>query len=383
MGTFIISDFKISTIKTKKRGEILKTKEKKKGRKGFKIFLIILVVLMLILSDKDIQKKITDLIKNVNTSIKDISFEISKSIPIGEEVLDIRNYRGIVLWNGGKLTKINNDGDIIKEKEFKFDDIGIYMGEKKIYVYDKSSGDIYILNEEIDTIDKIKVEGKIENIIESFDNTLIHTKEEYRESLKILNKDGKIVENIITENRNILTYSTNKESNKYIISTISLEGTGLKSQVQAFEIGGESLFDHGFKDEIVLYTKYITEDKLIIMTDKNLYCVLEDEILWDKPYESLKDIYVDDEYIYILYSNSLDILSENGDVKYNYSFSEEYKKMLVYDKHLVVYGNEYIIGLKEQEEVFKYKTEDIIIKAVKDGKKLMILYKDRIDLVVF
>lgn len=361
----------------------MESKEKKKGGKGLKIFLIVLVVFMLILSDRDIQQKISNLIKKTNINIREVSFEISKSIPIEEEILDIKNYRGIVLWNGEKLTKINNNGDIIKEKEFNFDDIGIYLGEGKIYIYEKTSGDIYILNEEIETVDKIKLEGKIENIIESFDNTLIHTKEEYGESLKILNKDGKIIENVVTENRNILTYSTNKEGNKYIISTMSLDGTKIKSQVQAFEIGGESLFDHGFKDEIVLYTKYITEDKLIIMTDKNLYCTLGDEILWDKPYEYLKDIYVDDENIYILYSNSLDILSQNGDVKYNYSFSEEYKKMIVYDKYLVVYGNEYIIGLKEQEEVFKYKAEDIILKAVKDGKKLMVLYKDRIDLVNF
>ena len=361
----------------------MNTRESKKGGKGIKVFLIILVIFMLILSDRDIQKKIVDLIKNANINIREISFEISKSIPIQEGVLDIKNYKGIVLWNGKKLIKINNDGDIIKEKEFDFDDIGIYMGQEKIYVYDKSLGDIYILNGEIENIDKIELEGKVQNVMESFNNTLIHTKEDYRESLKILNKAGKMVENVITENRNILTYSTNKEGDKYIISTISLENAGIKSQVQAFKMGGESLFDHSFKDEIVLYVKSILDDKLIIMTDKNLYCILDDEILWNKSYTSLKDIYVDDEDIYILYSNSLDIISKNGDIKYKHSFSEEYKKMLIYDEYLVVYGDEYIIGLKEQEEVFKYNAEDIILKVVKDGKKFMVLYKDRIDLVDF
>ena len=382
MGTFIISDLKKSTIKLK-RGEILKAKEKNKNNRGFKIFLVFLVLSILILADENIQKAIINRIKKVNIGIKSIDFKVSESIPISGEILDIGNYKGIVLWDGKKLIKIDNNGDIIKEKEFNLEDTHLHMGQDRIYVYEKPSGDIYILNEEMETIDKIKLEGRIENIVESFDYILVHTKEDYGESLKILNKTGQIIENIITENRNILTYSTNKEGNKYTISTLSFEDTTIRSQIQTFEIGGQSIFDHSFKDEIILYTKYISQDKLIIMTDKNIYCISGDEVIWNKSYESLKDIYVDNEDIYLLYSNSLDVITENGDIKYNYSFSEEYRKILVYDKFLIAYGEEYIIGIMEQEEVFKYNAESTILKAIKDGKKLMILYSDKIDLATF
>lgn len=357
---------------------------KKKTGKGIKIFLIIIVVSLLFLSDKGIQRKVINLVKNINTNIREISLEISQSIPLEGAVEEVFSCnRGIVLWDGHKLIKMNNDGLVEKQKEFNFDEPGIYVGDNKIYVYEKPMGVIYILNGEIDTIDKVEVEGKIESLVESNEKLLVHTKEENRESLKIFNKQGKIIENVITENRNILTYSTNKENTKYIISTLNLEGTGITSGIQAFEIGGESLLEYELNEEIILYTSYLAEDKLIVMTDRNLYCIVKDEILWERPYESLKDIYVHRGKIYILYSNSLEVLTVDGDVEYNHSFSEEYKKMIIYDKHLVLYGDEYIIGLKDQEEIFKYKPDDTILKAIKDGKKLVVLYKDKIDLMVF
>jgi len=383
MGTFIISN-----MREIERGEILKTK--KRGIK-FIIFLILVFIFIWFLSNGENQEKIISAIKNIkikdikikDIKIKDISFNISKSIPIEEGTIDIGNYKGIVLWNGEKLTKINNDGEIIKEKAFNFDEIGIYMGEKSIYIFEKPTGEIYILDDNLDTIDKIQMENRVENIVESFHNIIIHTKEELGESIKILNKDRKIIEKIITENRNILNYATNPPGNQYIVSTISLESSGIKSEVQGFKIGGDELFYHEFKDEIILYTKYIDENKFVLMTDSNLYCISQDEILWNRPYESLKDIYLYKDNIYILYSNSLEIVSINGDVKYTFSFSEEYKKMLIYDGHLVLYGDEYIIGIEEQDEIFKYRSEDNIIKAIKDNKKILILYEDKIELGTF
>lgn len=116
------------------------------------------------------------------------------------------------------------------------------------------------------------------------------------------------------------------------------------------------------------------------MTNSNLYCIGKKEILWHRPYESLKDIHFSNGNIYILYSNTMEIISIDGDIKFKISFSEEYKKILVYDNYLVLYGSEYIIGLDDEGEIFKYNSEDNIVKAVKDNRKIMILYNDKIDL---
>ena len=369
MGTFIIPN-----IKEIKRGGILETKKKSK-----KFIIIILILLSLwFLSNEKNQEKLVGFFKKSN--IKDISLDISKSIPIKEGTIDLGNYKGIVLWNGEKLSKIKDDGEITKEREFNFDEIGIYMGDKNIYIYEKTLGEIYILDEDLETIDKIQMETRVENIVESFDYILIHTKEGFRESIKILNKDWKIIESVITENRNILNYTTNSSGNQYMISTLSLESTGIKSEIQGFKMGGEELFHHEFKDEIILYTKYINGGKIILMTDSNLYCISPDKILWTRPYDSLKDIQYFSGKIYILYSNTLEVVSSDGDIIFNYSFSEEYKKMLIYDNYSILYGGEYIIGLNDKGEIFKYNAEDDIIKAIKDNKKIIVLYGDKIEL---
>ena len=142
MGTFIISN-----MREIERGEILKTK--KRGIK-FIIFLILVFIFIWFLSNGENQEKIISAIKNIkikdikikDIKIKDISFNISKSIPIEEGTIDIGNYKGIVLWNGEKLTKINNDGEIIKEKAFNFDEIVICMGEKSIYIFEKPTAEL-------------------------------------------------------------------------------------------------------------------------------------------------------------------------------------------------------------------------------------------------
>lgn len=242
MGTFIISD-----MEKIKRGEILKT-EKKGGK--FIIITVLIFVSIWFLSDEKNQEKFVSLFKDTSIKdikIKDISLDISKSIPIEEGIIDIGNYRGIILWNGEKLSKINNDGEIVKEKEFNFDEIGIYMGDRNIYIYEKSTGEIYILNDNLETIDKIQMETRVENIVENFDYVLIHTKEGFRESVKILNKDKKIIESIITENRSILNYSINSPGNQYMVSTMSLESSGIKSEVQGFKMGEMSYFTMNLK----------------------------------------------------------------------------------------------------------------------------------------
>ncbi len=39
-----------------------------------------------------------------------------------------------------------------------------------------------------------------------------------------------------------------------MVSTLSLESVGIKSEIQGFKMGGEELFHYEFKDEIILYT---------------------------------------------------------------------------------------------------------------------------------
>ena len=48
---------------------------------------------------------------------------------------------------------------------------------------------------------------------------------------------------------------------------------------------------------------------------------------------------------------------------------------------MVVYGDEYIMGLKDGEEVFKYKSDENILEVIEGRENLILRYKDKIELM--
>lgn len=357
---------------------------KSKG-KIIRFFLLLIIVFSSIwfLSQGENQEKLVDLIKGINIGdmvTGDISFSISKSIPLETDTEDIGYYGDIILWDGHTITKIKEDGQVMGQKGFNFHDPGIYMGEGHIYVYEKPSGEVYILDKNLSTLDKIKMENRIENIIESKDNVIIHMEEVLGESIAILDKDREVKEKIITENSNILNYAVNSRGNKYLISTLTLEASSIKSRVQAFEIGGKELFSHEFRDELIVLTEYMDGDKFIVATDSNLYCISQDEIVWAKAYSSLKDIILANGNIYILYSNILEGLDLDGEGKLKFSLSEDYDNIMPFRNHLVLYGSQYIMGLNEEGEIFKHNSESNIKRIIRARDRILILNENTIEI---
>lgn len=357
----------------------------KKRGKIIRFFLLLIIVFSSVwfLSQGENQEKLVSLIEGADIRDRlnsDISFNISKTIPLEITSEDIGYYGNPILWDGQTLTKIKEDGEVIKEKGFNFQDLGIYMGEGHIYVYEKPSGEIYILDKDLNTIDRLKMENRVENLVESGDQLIIHMEEILGESIAILNRDGEIKEKIITENRNILNYAVNSRGNKYLISTLALEAAGLRSRVQAFQVAGQELFSHEFNDQVIVFTEFLDGDKFILATDRSLYCIIEGEIAWTRAYKSLKDIILANGNIYLLHSNIVEVLGLDGQEKFSLSLSEDYKSIIPFRKHLVLYGPQYIIGLDEGEEIFKHKSNDMIKKIIKVRDKILILNENTMEI---
>ena len=117
-------------------------------------------------------------------------------------------------------------------------------------------------------------------------------------------------------------------------------------------------------NEIAMYLNFINKNNLIVLSDKGIYQINDGSILWKKQFQLIKDIYMDEENIHILYGNTLETISFDGRTLEKDSFTEEYRKILYFDRYIVLYGNNHIIGLKEGREVFKYKSEEPIIKVM-------------------
>lgn len=354
--------------------------DKQKKGIGIKLFIIFLIGIMLLFTKQESQERFISLITRGKTP-KD-NLKIVGSMKIGQGINGIGFHgKDIIIWENNKLGKFKIDGSNEWEKAFSFDQPMLRFGKDNIYVCEKTTGDIYILNSQGETLKKVELNTEIINLKEENNNTLVHIKniDTDLESIKILDKNGDIVDEILAEGGNILTYSINEDT--YAISTLELDEEKLKTKVETFKISGELLYTSFFNDEIVLFSSFIDRDKLLTMSDNTLYLIDRENKLWEKKLQLVKDICIDKNKINILYGNTLETLSLNGETEKKYSFTEEYNNIIAYDKHLVLYGDENIIGLKNGKEIFKYSSDEIILDVLESKQNLIVIYENKIDVL--
>lgn len=356
--------------------------EKGKKNIAFKIFASLLIILILFFSKKENQERFIEALKLDSLVLSEV--DIVNSILLNVNIEDIAYYDNyIISWKDNKLTRYTKEGNKEWEKEFNFTYPYAVFGKKGIYVYDRNLGDIYYLNSEGDTINRYRVEGKINSIKECLEYILVHVEEDKEEGIRILDDRGIIVSKISIAEASILNYSLNNQMNRYAYSILKLEDGSIKSGINVCSLEGEPIWTLQLEDEIIMYVTFVDEEKLVAMSDKGLYLIDEAEILWQKPISSPKDIYVEGESIYILYDTKLELISLEGDLKDSMAFSEEYNNFTFVNGYVAVYGEKNMLGIKNMKKTFKFEPEETIIKVIPANRNLIILYENKVDIVSF
>lgn len=355
-------------------------KAEQKSNNGFKLFVIVLIGVILFFSSSKNQEKFINFINNTSMVRKDL--EVIRSIPMKESIDDIAYYdNSIIVWMDNKLVRYNTQGSKEWEKEFNLNSPEVTFGDEGIYVYEALTGNVYSLNTKGETISKFQLQTEVRNVIEGNKNILLHVKKDDNEGINILDTNGKMIQNKLVEGDNVLTYCINRSNSKYAFATLNLKGNSIRSEIQAYNMEGEFLSTTYLDNEIVFYLNFIKDDTLIVMTDKGLYSIDDSSILWQKDHQLIKDIYINEKGINILYGNTFENISFDGISKYKHSFLEEYRKSIPFNEYMIIYGPNNIIGLKEGKEVLKYESEESILKVLNGGQNLIIVYENRIDIV--
>lgn len=335
---------------------------------GIKLFIVFLIGIVVFFINVDRKEKL----------------ELIASIPIGPGVIDLGSHENsIIIWENDKLRKYKGDGSNEWEEVFVFNEPLLRFGEKNIYVSGKALGDIIVLNSKGETLKTMEFNTEIINLREENSSILVHNRYENikAESLKILDEDGELLQETLLEGERILSYSINQSKDFYAITTLELSGDVLNSKVNIYGIDGKIMATNIFVDEIVLFTSYIARNKLLTMTDNSLYLLDGENRLWERSFQLVKDIYLDKNKINILYGNTLEILSLNGETDEKYSFTEEYNKIIGYNRDVIIYGDEDIIGFRNGKQIFKHKTEERIVELLINKENLIIIYEDKIDIL--
>lgn len=339
--------------------------EKKNNHKGFKIFIIIFIIGTLFLFKKENQEKIIGIINSITN--KEKTLILIDSFPSGD-IVDINLYDDtIVKWTDNKLSFLNIDGTKIIDKEFNFTEPDIFFGENIIYPMDKATGDIYYLNRKGETIDRLEMDKGIFNFEEINQNVIYHGKSPNVEDLNILDKNRIQIGHYSYETENILRYSTNKEGTKNVLALMDINQGFIKSRIDYYGENNEKLNEIEIDGEIVVYLGFTPKDEIIVLTDSGIHFIKDEEVLWKKDLNLIKDIYLNEKGIHILYSNYLEVIDFEGNTKEKIGFMEEYKKMIAFKNNTLVYGNNNMVLVQGEKEIMKEEIEIIDIYTSKNN----------------
>lgn len=332
----------------------------KKVNKGFKIFILLFALMVLVFIQDGNQEKFIDLIdklvgKNMEL-ILDREYE-------GNNLLYFKGH--ILKWEQNSLIFHNNDGSQNWVKDFSFQEPEVVLGENYIYTMDKSTGDIYKINRQGDTILRVQLNTPVLGIKESNKHLISHIKGE-EEGLIITNEEGENIANQSVDG-NILTSQINEDGSEYIYSTIEMDGRDIVSVVFINNIDGDMKYSLNFDDEIIFTTDYIG-NKIVLLTDTTLRVIQNGEVKWSKEYPLIKDIYIGENNIYLLYGNNLDLIDSRGRTKDKISFAIDYDKIVPLEKSIGLYGNNNLSILQNGREIIKYigEKEFISVRGYKD-----------------
>lgn len=340
--------------------------DNKNSHKRFKIFIIIFIIGSLFLLKEENQKKMTGIIKSITS--KEKVLELIDSFDNEGDILDINIYDDtIVKWNNNKLSFLNIDGIKVIDKEFNFTEPSIYYGENHIYAMDKSTGDIYSLNKKGETIDKLQLDKEIFNFEEIHQNVIYHGKSSGMEDIDILDKEGIQLGYYSYENENILRYSTNRNGTKNAIAVIEMDEARIKSRIDCYGKNNEKLNEVDIDNEIVVYLEFTSMNEIVALTDSGIHFIKDGEIIWGKRLNLIKDIYLTQEEIYILYSNYLEAIDFKGNTKNKIGFTEEYKRILPFKRNTLLYGDKHIAIVDGKKEILKQEEDIIGIDVSKDN----------------
>lgn len=344
----------------------------KKIHKGFKIFILILAVLALILMNAQTREKLLAFINGFNGKNLELTLDIQYQ---GENLFYYQDT--LIRWQNKTITYFNDDGSNKWVKKYDFVDPEMILGQKAIYIMDKSTGDIYLMDNKGDTLSRIQINKPIFNLKEFNDNIIIHAKgQEGPEGIYIFNKSGNPVADTET-NDSILTYAINKD--KYAYSTLIASETELKSILYLNSITGEEEYTIELPSEIILFTEILNKDDIILLTNNRLLLVKNGEVNWSKGHSGIKDIIVKNNEINLLNGNILEVYDFSGEVKTKINLSIDCNKLMSLGKYIIVYGNKELAVLQNHNEILKYIGEEDILKVLGNNNYIAMIYMDKVN----
>lgn len=331
----------------------------KKG-KGLKIFILLITFAIAIFFGKGFIDKMA---KNDEKTL-----QIVYKIPATADTMVKFYNEAMVKYENNTLVGIGKDGTTNWEKNVNFDKPIVFLGKERIYISEGITGDIYLIDENGNSLNRIMLNRPIDNVIEKGNLLYVLSNDEKSQKIALLNQDGQLLWDTVLDNI-ILNFATNKTSTKTIISTLNISENSITTTLSSYDDKGTLLGSIKFEDEIITFLDFKDEDLGLVLTDKGLYSVKDNSVLWKKEYTDIKDIYLDlnEEIIYLLYGKDLETMDLEGKVIDTIELEGDFRKIYPYKSDIILAGKKEVIGFNKGKQYLRYDLEEqgeIIVDGV-------------------
>lgn len=333
---------------------------KNKNGKGLKIFILLITFAIAIFFGRGFIDKMA---KN-----DDKTLQIVYKIPATADTM-VKFYNEVMIkYENNTLVGIGRDGTTSWEKNDNFDKPIVFFGKERVYLSEGVTGDIYLIDENGESMNRIQLNRPIDNVIEKGDIIYVLSKEKDLQKLTLFNQDGQLLWNISLDEM-VLNFVTNKTSTKTIVSTLNAAENSIITTLSSYDNKGTLLGSTKFEDEIITFLEFKDEDLLLVLTDKGLYSVKDNSVLWKKEYTDIKDIYLDlnEEIIYLLYGKDLETMDLEGKVIDTIELEGDFRKIYPYKSDIILAGKKEVIGFNKGKQYLRYDLEEqgeIIVDGV-------------------
>lgn len=343
--------------------------------KSFKIYLIILIIFAIIFINPNARSGIPSIFNSFSGVEKELEIISEFDIDKDTKTLDIHGER-VISWRDNNLSFLDFKGSEVLKKDLTFKEPDMVVGEEVLYLMDKSSGHIYLLNKAGDTLERINLKSPFYGLQEK-DGKIIIYRGDDDANIDIIDQSGDLLRTH-KENIPILTADIKDRKQDYLISTLDMD-KGLKSIATIYSSSGEELMSLDIKDEIIVYSKFI-KDNLLIATEKSLYFIENNKIKWEKKYDGLKDIKLIDKDILVLYNNKFQVINLRGKVRKEIVLTKALENILATKDDIFIYGKNHIIIPETNKNILNFKTEEKIINLRYDGGNLLVGKEGKVEI---
>ncbi|MDI9476250.1 MAG: DUF5711 family protein [Natronincolaceae bacterium] len=244
-----------------------------KNRKKALWALIAIIVILFVASPGTIKylKAKTNLDKGEISIVKEI--ETPHSSQIIYEKLD----NGLVKYQGGILTLYNMAGEQLWSINLAINRPVIKTNSDSIYIIDENKNQILRINKKGEQVYKSALDKGYKNFSICDDNymALHHDIEDPIRYVTVINEKGKKVSEIVLGEGEITNMAISKVCDRIAISVINTNKNSLENNVLTYDLKANLLGSESFGDNIILDIFYNEKGDLIVIDEKSISSISE------------------------------------------------------------------------------------------------------------